>query len=145
LPSRIFDSLLALRAKSAISSGHLVQHVQILIRNIDRKLTQPEIVCLFRKHGKVTSCTIVKDASTGLSKGFGFAEMPKTDEALNAIEALNGMKLGDSVLRVKRAAASTVAKKAPRADQPDRSEPSAGFSRTEEKKRPPRKSRTPRN
>jgi RNA recognition motif-containing protein len=85
--------------------------VQILIRNIDRKLAQPEIVCLFRKFGRVSSCEIVKDAKTGLSKGFGFAEMPNFDEAMNAIEGMNGKKVGDSVLRVKRAAASTVAKK----------------------------------
>lgn len=122
--------------------------MQILIRNIDRKLTQPEIVCLFRKHGKVTSCTIVKDEKTGLSKGFGFAEMPKMDEAMNAIEAINGMKLGDSVLRVKRAAASTVAKKAPKAEPQERSVRTPRYDRSErseEKKRPPRKSRTPRN
>lgn len=122
--------------------------MQILIRNIDRKLTQPEIVCLFRKHGKVTSCSIVKDEKTGLSKGFGFAEMPKMDEAMNAIEALNGLKLGDSVLRVKRAAASTVAKKAPKVEPQERSVRTPRYDRaerSEEKKRPPRKSRTPRN
>ena len=34
--------------------------MQILIRNIDRNLTQPEIVCLFRKYGRVNSCVIVK-------------------------------------------------------------------------------------
>ncbi|QTN31919.1 RNA-binding protein [Akkermansiaceae bacterium] len=84
--------------------------MQILIRNIDRSLTQPEIVCHFRKFGKVKSCEVVKDAKTGQSKGFGFAEMPNLDEAMKAIEALNGMKLGSSALRVKRAANSTVAK-----------------------------------
>ena len=118
--------------------------MQILIRNIDRKLTQPEIVCWFRKHGKVTSCVIVKDEKTGASKGFGFAEMPKMDEAMNAIEALNGMKLGDSVLRVKRAAASTIAKKAPKVEQPERSERSGRYERSErsdEKKRATRASR----
>jgi RNA recognition motif-containing protein len=92
--------------------------LQILIRNIDRALTQPEIVCHFRKYGRVRSCEIVKDPKTGLSKGFGFAEMPKSEEALKAIEELNGMKLGDSVLRVKRAANSTVSKK--EAKQPPR-------------------------
>jgi RNA recognition motif-containing protein len=119
--------------------------VQILIRNIDRKLTQPEIVCLFRKHGRVSSCVIVKDEKTGASKGFGFAEMPKMDEAMNAIEALNGMKLGDSILRVKRAASSTVAKKAPKVEPQDRSERSGRYDRSdrsEEKKRPPRASRS---
>jgi len=85
--------------------------MQILIRNIDRSLTQPEIVCHFRKFGRVKSCDLVKDAKTGQSKGFGFAEMPNLDEAIKAIEGLNGMKLGGSVLRVKRAANSTVAKK----------------------------------
>lgn len=84
--------------------------MQILIRNIDRSLTQPEIVCHFRKFGKVKSCEIVKDEKTGQSKGFGFAEMPNLDEAMKAIEGLNGMKLGSSALRVKRAANSTVSK-----------------------------------
>ena len=118
--------------------------MQILIRNIDRKLTQPEIVCWFRKHGKVTSCVLVKDEKTGLSKGFGFAEMPKANEALSAIEALNGMKLGDSVLRVKRAAASTVAKKAPKVEpeeKPARSVRPGRYDksdRSDEKPRPPR-------
>jgi RNA recognition motif-containing protein len=117
--------------------------VQILIRNIDRNLTQPEIVCLFRKYGKVSSCAIVKDEKSGLSKGFGFAEMPKLDEATKAIEELNGKKVGDSVLRVKRAANSTVAKKSAKVVQPERSE---RYDRSErsEKKRPPRASRTKR-
>lgn len=94
--------------------------MQILIRNIDRNLAQPEIVCLFRKFGKVRSCEIVKDAKTGLSKGFGFADMPNLDEAIKAIEEMNGKKVGDSVLRVKRAANSTVAKKNAKSESPRR-------------------------
>ena len=119
--------------------------MQILIRNIDRKLTQPEIVCLFRKYGRVTSCVIVKDEKTGESKGFGFADMPKLDEAMKAIEEMNGKKLGDSILRVKRAASSTVSKKAPKVEQPERSgrfDRSDRSERSEEKKRPPRASRS---
>lgn len=118
--------------------------MQILIRNIDRKLTQPEIVCLFRKYGRVTSCVIVKDEKTGESKGFGFAEMPKLDEAMKAIEEMNGKKLGDSILRVKRAASSTVSKKAPKVEQTERprSVRSDRYDRSEEKKRPPRASRS---
>lgn len=85
--------------------------MQILIRNIDRGLTQPEIVCHFRKYGRVNSCVLVKDEKSGESKGFGFAEMPNFDEAMKAIEELNGLQLGTSKLRVKRAANSTIAKK----------------------------------
>lgn len=84
--------------------------LQILIRNIDRNLTQPEIVCHFRKYGRVKSCVLVKDEKTGQSKGFGFADMPNFDEAMKAIEELNGMELGSTKLRVKKAANSTIAK-----------------------------------
>jgi RNA recognition motif-containing protein len=84
--------------------------VQILIRNIDRSLSQEQITDLFRKHGKVTSCTLVMDPKTGQSKGFGFAEMPNMDESNKAISQLNGLKVGSSALRVKRAANSTITK-----------------------------------
>jgi RNA recognition motif-containing protein len=85
--------------------------LQILIRNIDRKLTEAEIHELFTKYGKVISFTLVMDEKTGLSKGFGFAEMPNFDEASKAISELNGRKIESSALRVKRAANSSVSKK----------------------------------
>lgn len=113
LASFCFQEKLVIRPSRRHDSA---ETMQILIRNIDRSLTQPEIVCHFRKFGRVKSCEVVKDAKTGLSKGFGFAEMPNLDEAMKAIEGLNGMKLGSSVLRVKRAANSTVAKKMGRPD-----------------------------
>ena len=84
--------------------------MQILIRNIARSLSQEQITDLFRKHGKVTSCTLVMDPKTGQSKGFGFAEMPNMDESTKAISQLNGLKVGSSALRVKRAANSTITK-----------------------------------
>ena len=92
---------------------------------------------------------IVKDEKTGLSKGFGFAEMPKLDEATKAIEELNGHKLGTSILRVKRAANSTVSKKAPKLEQTERprsfrSDRYDKSDRSDDKKRPPRASRTKR-
>ncbi|MFM2196800.1 MAG: hypothetical protein RLZZ505_232 [Verrucomicrobiota bacterium] len=84
--------------------------MQILIRNIDRNLSEAQISELFRKYGKVSSCTLVMDAKTGQSKGFGFAEMPNMDEASKAISQLNGQKVGSTALRVKRAANSTITK-----------------------------------
>ncbi len=90
--------------------------MQILIRNIDRSLSQEQITELFRKHGKVTSCTLVMDPRTGQSKGFGFAEMPNMDEASKAISQLNGLKVRSSALRVKRAANSTMTKHKGRRD-----------------------------
>ena len=66
---------------------------------------------LFRKYGTVRTCDLVMDEKTGQSKGFGFADMPNEDEGAKAVSQLNGRKIGGSVIRVKRAANSTVLKK----------------------------------
>lgn len=84
--------------------------LQILIRNIDRNITEAQLMELFRKHGKVSSLSLVLDPKTGSSKGFGFADMPNMNEAAMAIQQLNGAKCGASLLRVKRAANSTISK-----------------------------------
>jgi RNA recognition motif-containing protein len=88
--------------------------MQILVRNLDRKLSQPELLALFQKYGKVKSCDLVTDAATGLSKGFGFVDMPDLSEATKAIENLNGSKVGGMAMRVKRAAHSTTEKHRPK-------------------------------
>ena len=85
--------------------------MQILIRNIDRKLSQNEILEFFQKYGKVNSFDLVMDEKTGTSKGFGFAEMVNMDEAMKAISELNGKKIAGTVVRVKRAANSSLKKK----------------------------------
>ncbi|WP_411825632.1 RNA recognition motif domain-containing protein [Luteolibacter sp. AS25] len=84
--------------------------MQILVRNLDRQITEPELLELFEDFGKVTACSLVMDPKTGLSKGFGFVDMPKLDEANNAIKKLDRLKMGGTSMRVKRAAHSTVHK-----------------------------------
>jgi len=83
--------------------------LKILIRNLSRDITQPELLALFAEHGRVQSCTIVMDAVTGGSKGFGFANMPVPHEAKAAIRALNNHECKGSRMRVKRAEAVAAA------------------------------------
>lgn len=77
--------------------------MKLLIRNLARTTTEAEIKELFDKHGLVQECTLVMDAVTGQSKGFGFLEMPNNNAAKDAIKALNGTKIAGSVIRVKQA------------------------------------------
>lgn len=58
---------------------------------------------MFEEHGTVQSCNLVIDKDTGLSKGFGFVEMPKPGEAKAAIKLLNGQDVDGSKIRVKKA------------------------------------------
>jgi len=45
---------------------------------------------MFEPYGAVTSAQVLSDRETGRSRGFGFVEMPNDDEALAAIEGLDG-------------------------------------------------------
>ena len=75
--------------------------MKILVRNLDRETTEQELKTTFEAHGKVQSCSIVKEKSNGLSKGFGFVEMPKPGEAKVAVKSLNDSMLGANKIRVK--------------------------------------------
>jgi len=77
--------------------------MKLLVRNLARTTTEPEILALFEAHGAVEYCTLVMDADTGLSKGFGFVEMPDESEAKTAIDQLNGQRVAKSKIRVKSA------------------------------------------
>ena len=81
--------------------------MKLLVRNLDRSTTEEELKALCEPHGFVQYCTIVKDVDTGLSKGFGFVEMPKRGNAKGAMRALNRMVLAGSKLRVKEAVDKT--------------------------------------
>ena len=67
--------------------------MKILVRNLDRLVTDAEVLDLFKAYGKVDSCVVVKDAKTGKSKGFGFVEMSNPREAIKAVKGLNTLKV----------------------------------------------------
>jgi cold-inducible RNA-binding protein len=48
---------------------------------------------MFELYGEVKYAKLVVDKATGKSKGFGFVEMPKRNEAEETIEALDGAGL----------------------------------------------------
>ena len=77
--------------------------MKILVRNLDRGVTDAEVLDLFKAYGKVESCVVVKDEATGKSKGFGFVEMPNPREAVKAIKGLNTLRVRGMGIRVKAA------------------------------------------
>ena len=78
--------------------------MKLLIRNLARTTTEAEIRALFEAYGAVQSCNLVLDKTTGLSKGFGFVEMPKPGAAKAATKHLNGKEVAGNKIRVKKAA-----------------------------------------
>jgi len=77
--------------------------MKLLIRNLARTTTEKTLREMFQAFGTVQSCTLVMDKKSGISKGFGFVEMPKPGEAKAAMKTLNGSEVDGSKIRVKKA------------------------------------------
>jgi RNA recognition motif-containing protein len=81
-------------------SGH---SMKLLIRNLARTITEEELGALFAPFGEVAECSLVMDAKTGESKGFGFVVMPAPGNGKAAMKSLNATEISGQVIRVKRA------------------------------------------
>lgn len=60
---------------------------------------------MFELYGDVTSARVVLDRETGKSRGFGFVDMPDSNDARQAIETLDGAGLKGKKMSVKEAEA----------------------------------------
>lgn len=77
--------------------------MKLLVRNLTRTTTEAELLAIFAAHGTVQSCSLVMDKKTGISKGFGFIEMPRPGDAKAAMKNLNGKDIAGNKIRVKKA------------------------------------------
>ncbi len=57
---------------------------------------------MFAQFGEVSSCKVIKDHETGLSKCYGFIEMPNDNEAYKAIVETDETVFMGSELQVKK-------------------------------------------
>ena len=64
--------------------------MNIFVGSLPFSIEEADLRESFEAYGAVDSVKVVTDKFTGRSKGFGFVEMPNDEEALKAIEELNG-------------------------------------------------------
>ena len=77
--------------------------MKIYVGNLPWSIDDDALAELFEEHGAVSSAKVVTDRETGRSRGFGFVEMEDEEEALNAIDALDGEESDGRALQVDRA------------------------------------------
>jgi len=74
--------------------------VNIYIGNLSTAAHEVDLRRAFEGFGRVTRVSIVKDARTGVSRGFGYVEMPDSGEALTAIRSVHRRDVQGSTLAV---------------------------------------------
>lgn len=77
--------------------------MNIYLGNLSFKSGESDVRAAFSNYGEVSSVNLITDRETGRSKGFGFVEMPNDNEAMAAIEGLNGTDLGGRNINVNQA------------------------------------------
>jgi len=83
--------------------------MNIYVGNIAPDTTDDELREAFAPFGEIASVKVIRDGSTGESRGFGFLEMPSAEQAQAAINEMNGKELKGSALRVEAGRAKAAA------------------------------------
>lgn len=94
--------------------------MKLYVGNLPYSSTGEDLQQAFSAFGEIASANVVQDRDSGRSRGFGFVEMPNSDEANAAIEGMNGKDFNGRNLVVNEAR--------PRTDRP-RSGGGGGFRR----------------
>lgn len=77
--------------------------MNIFVAQLNFKIQSDSLREIFEEYGTVTSAKVITDQMSGRSKGYGFVEMENDDEALRAIEELNGAEVEGKTIVVKKA------------------------------------------
>lgn len=75
--------------------------MQIFVGNLSPEVSESDLLPLFQAFGQVKSIQINRELFSGVSKGFGFVEMPGKAHSLAAINNLNGKDLKGMPLKVR--------------------------------------------
>ena len=73
---------------------------KLYVGNLSYEVNEESLQTAFAEYGEVRSVAIIQDRYTGQSRGFGFVEMERDNEADAAIAGLNGKDLGGRALTV---------------------------------------------
>jgi RNA recognition motif-containing protein len=100
---------------------------KLFVGGLPYATSSSELEELFGQVGKVESADVITDRNTGRSRGFGFVEMEKDEDAAKAIEKLNGSEVGGRNIVVAEAKPREEQPggepEEPKEEQPEREEP----------------------
>lgn len=77
--------------------------MKMYVGNLMYNMTENDLRNLFSAFGEVLSSRIIIDHYTRQSKNMGYVEMAVQEEGKNAMRALNGKKINDQCLVVRKA------------------------------------------
>ena len=71
---------------------------------MDYELTEGDVLAVFAQYGEVVDVNLIKDKSTGKSKGFAFLAYENQKSTILAVDNLSGARVAGRVIRVEHVA-----------------------------------------
>jgi RNA recognition motif-containing protein len=90
----VFSTVFSLTAKE------VTMQKKLYVGNLSYNITEDDLRALFSQAGTVDSVALIKDRTTGMSRGFAFIEMDSQASAQKAITLFNEFKIHDHQLAV---------------------------------------------
>ena len=81
--------------------------MRLFVNNFPWATTEHDLTERFGEFGDIRSCHIAVDRDTGRSRGFAFIEYEDREDAIEAMEQLDGVKIGGRQISVVEARART--------------------------------------
>src|SRR5215467_14281535 len=86
--------------KPIVRAGQDRMSNKLFVGNLPFSATENDLQDAFAAFGTVTEANLMMDRATGRARGFGFVTMSTPEEALKAIEGMNGKNLDGRALTV---------------------------------------------
>jgi polyadenylate-binding protein len=74
----------------------------VYVKDLDTEVSDAQLKDMFAKHGPVNSAVVMRDEK-GASRGFGFVNFDHHEDALKAVDAINGTQVGQKKVWAGRA------------------------------------------
>eukprot|EP01125_Pyxidicula_operculata_P008567 TRINITY_DN2868_c0_g1_i1.p1 TRINITY_DN2868_c0_g1~~TRINITY_DN2868_c0_g1_i1.p1 ORF type:complete len:141 (+),score=16.39 TRINITY_DN2868_c0_g1_i1:74-496(+) len=81
----------------------LLDESNVFVKYLPPDLTDDKFNELFEQYGKIVSCKIMVDQTTGKSLGYGFVRYSNSESSNKAIQAMNGIRISNKRLLCKLA------------------------------------------
>ncbi|XP_059487403.1 sex-lethal homolog isoform X2 [Neocloeon triangulifer] len=87
--------------------GQDTSKTNLIVNYLPQGMTEKELFAMFCTVGTIDSCKVMKDFRTGYSYGFGFVNYVSEEDALKAINTLNGLQVQNKRIKVSYARPSS--------------------------------------
>jgi ELAV like protein 2/3/4 len=84
----------------SITNNNIESKTNLIVNYLPQSMISEEFKALFQSIGQLESCKLIKDKKTNQNLGYGFVNYVNIDDADRAIQAINGLKIENKIIKV---------------------------------------------